>query len=108
MQSLWLLCVASFFGGLTEANISIAQSSIADTASPADRNRLFGYVYLSASMAYVIGPLVGGQLANSNLVSWFHYQTPFIAAGILVFSPWWQCSCGFPSRAEAVPRAPAI
>ena len=85
MQSLWLLCVASFFGGLTEANISIAQSSIADTASPADRNRLFGYVYLSASMAYVIGPLVGGQLANSNLVSWFHYQTPFIAAGILVF-----------------------
>ena len=85
MQSLWLLCVASFFGGLTEANISIAQSSIADTASPADRNRLFGYVYLSASMAYVIGPLVGGQLANSNLVNWFHYQTPFIAAGILVF-----------------------
>jgi hypothetical protein len=35
--------------GLTEANISIAQSSIADTASPVDRNRLFGYVYLSAS-----------------------------------------------------------
>ena len=84
-KSLWLLFVASFFGGLTEANISIAQSSIADTASPAERNRLFGYAYLSASMAYVIGPLVGGQLANSNLVSWFHYQTPFIAAGILVF-----------------------
>ncbi len=84
-KSLWLLFVASFFGGLTEANISIAQSSIADTASPAERNRLFGYVYLSASMAYVIGPLVGGQLANTNLVSWFHYQTPFIAAGILVF-----------------------
>jgi DHA1 family tetracycline resistance protein-like MFS transporter len=85
IRSLWLLFVASFFGGLTEANISIAQSSIADTASPADRNRLFGYVYLSASMAYVVGPLVGGQLANTNLVSWFHYQTPFIAAGILVF-----------------------
>jgi DHA1 family tetracycline resistance protein-like MFS transporter len=86
MRSLWLLFVASFFGGLTEANISIAQSSIADTAAPADRNRLFGYVYLSASMAYVVGPLVGGQLANTNLVSWFHYQTPFIAAGILVLA----------------------
>ncbi len=87
IRSLPLLLVALFVGGLTEANISIAQSSIADTAPAADRNRLFGYVYLSASMAFVVGPLAGGQLADTQLVSWFHYQTPFYAvAGLLVLT----------------------
>ncbi len=84
VRSLSLLMVASFLGGLGEANISIAQSSIADSTSTTDRNRLFGYVYLSSSLAYVVGPLGGGQLADHHLASWFGYPTPFFAVEILL------------------------
>jgi MFS family permease len=84
VRSLPLLMVASFFGGLGEANISLAQSSISDSTSATDRNRLFGYVYLSSSLAYVVGPLAGGQLADHQLASWFGYPTPFFVVDVLI------------------------
>ena len=84
IRSLPLLMVASFLCGLGEANISIAQSSIADSTSTSDRTRLFGYVYLSSSLAYVVGPLAGGQLADRQLASWFGYPTPFFAVDALM------------------------
>jgi MFS family permease len=77
VQNLPLLMLACFVAGLSESNIVLAQGAIADTASRDDRNRLFGYIYLSASLAYVIGPLGGGQLADHSLVSWFSYATPY-------------------------------
>jgi DHA1 family tetracycline resistance protein-like MFS transporter len=55
-------------------------------APAAQRSRLFGYVYLSASLAYVIGPLAGGKLADRHLVSWFGYATPFWATVALLLS----------------------
>jgi MFS family permease len=65
-QNLALLMATCLLAGLSESNIVLAQSAIADTASRADRSRLFGYIYLSASLAYVVGPLGGGQLADSS------------------------------------------
>lgn len=65
LQSLPLLMAASFAAGLSEANIAIAQGAITDSAPRSERNRLFGYIYLSASLAYVVGPLLGGKLADS-------------------------------------------
>jgi DHA1 family tetracycline resistance protein-like MFS transporter len=85
LQSLPLLIAACLLAGLSEANIAIAQSAIADVAVPSQRSRLFGYVYLSSSLAYVVGPLGGGKLADPGVVSWFGYPTPFIAvAGLLL------------------------
>jgi DHA1 family tetracycline resistance protein-like MFS transporter len=84
IQSLPLLMVASFLAGLSEANVVIAQGAIADAASRDDRERLFGYIYLSASLAYVVGPLGGGKLADRSLASWFSYQTPYWAVAILL------------------------
>jgi MFS family permease len=85
LHSLALLAVACLLAGLSEANIAIAQSAIADIAPAADRSRLFGYVYLSSSLAYVVGPLAGGKLADPGVVSWFAPSTPFLAvAGLLL------------------------
>jgi MFS family permease len=83
-QSLALLMVASLIAGLCEANIAIAQSAIADVAPDANRRRLFGYVYLASSLAYVVGPLAGGKLADPGLVGWFGYSTPYWAVAILL------------------------
>jgi MFS family permease len=84
VHSLPLLLVSCFLAGLSESNIVLAQGAIADTAPRADRNRLFGYIYLSASLAYVVGPLGGGQLADHSLVSWFTYATPYWAVTVLL------------------------
>jgi DHA1 family tetracycline resistance protein-like MFS transporter len=85
-RTLWLLMVACFIAGLAEANIAVAQSAVADVAPVQQRSRLFGYVYLSSSLAYVIGPLAGGKLADRGLVSWFDYATPFWAAAVLLLA----------------------
>lgn len=83
--SLTLLCVASFFAGLSEANIVAAQSAISDVIGAEDRNRYFGYIYMSVSSAYIVGPLVGGKLADRSLASWFGYSTPFwVVFGLLI------------------------
>ena len=84
LKSWVLLASALLLAGLAKANVVAAQSAIADVITPEDRNRFFGYIYLSASSAYIIGPLVGGKLADPNLISWFSDATPFWAATILL------------------------
>ena len=84
VESLPLLMIACFLAGLCEANVVIAQGAIADATPREDRNRLFGYIYLSASLAYVVGPLGGGKLADRSVVGWFGYSTPYWAVMILL------------------------
>jgi DHA1 family tetracycline resistance protein-like MFS transporter len=76
-QSLFLLMPSLLVAGLGEANVAISQSAIADISTKANRSRLFGYTYMAASAAYIVGPLVGGKLADPQLVSWFNSATPF-------------------------------
>lgn len=90
IQSLTLLIISSLLAGLAEANIVIAQSAIADVTTPVDRTRFFGYIYLSASSAYIIGPLIGGKLADPQIVHWFDYSTPFwVVFVLLIFTSMW-------------------
>jgi MFS family permease len=87
MLSLATLCGSLFVAGLAEANIVTAQSAIADVVAAADRNRFFGYIYMCVSLAYIVGPLAGGKLAEPSVVSWFNYATPFWAVfGLLVLT----------------------
>src|SRR6202161_2772353 len=83
LRSVTLLASASLLAGLADANVVAAQSAIADVITPEERNRFFGYIYISASSAYIVGPLVGGKLADPELVSWFSDATPFWAAMIM-------------------------
>ena len=87
IRSLPLLSVALILAGLGEANVVTAQSAIADLVPPAQRNRYFGYIYMSASLAYVVGPLGGGKLADPALVPWFSDALPFgIVTGLLLMT----------------------
>jgi MFS family permease len=79
IENLWLLMIALLAAGLSEGNIVITQSAVADVSEAKDRARLFGYIYMSASLAYVFGPLAGGKLASPTVVPWFSYMTPFWA-----------------------------
>ncbi|MCI0480691.1 MAG: MFS transporter, partial [Candidatus Dadabacteria bacterium] len=84
MSNLPAVMVISIIMGLADADIVTAQSAIADVSTQENRSRLFGYIYLSASSAYVAGPLVGGKLADPSIVPWFDYATPYWAVFILL------------------------
>jgi MFS family permease len=79
IQALWILMGACFLAGLTESNVAICQSAIADISTPEDRGRLFAYLYSFMSLGYIIGPLIGGQLAVH-----YEYSTPFLAVTVLL------------------------
>jgi MFS family permease len=85
IKDLPLFMLVSLIVGLSEANIVIAQSAIADISTTKNRTRMFAYINLSASGAFVIGPLAGGMLADPNIAPWFGYDTPFWAVFILLF-----------------------
>jgi len=85
LHRLSVLMVGSLLVGLSDASRVIAQRVIADVASVERRGPSLRYIYLTASVACVLGPLVGGQLTDKTLVPWFRNPTPFWAvAGLLV------------------------
>lgn len=85
IQSFLLLAISCLVCGLSESNITITQSAIADVSTAADRGRLFGYVYSATSFSYVIGPLFGGMIAER-----YGYALPFwIVLGLLVVALVW-------------------
>lgn len=77
-----------FFGlmicGFCEGNVTIGQSVIVDLAEKeAQKARYFGLLNAFISLGFVVGPLMGGQLANSTLVPWFTFATPFWGAACM-------------------------
>jgi len=76
-----LLIASRFFTGLMSGDIAIARSMAADLPD-INKQKSFGLINGVASIAYVIGPLTGGVLADNNLVSWFSFDLPFFAAAL--------------------------
>lgn len=83
-EQIIFLMVVLFITGLSEGNIVIAQSSIADTVNPNQKSHYFGYINVAVSTAYILGPLIGGKLADPTLSSWFTNATPFVAVFMLL------------------------
>lgn len=82
-----LLFAGRMLNGFCAGNLAVIYSAIADISSPEQKSRNFGMVGAAFGMGFVIGPFMGGQLADSTLVSWFTYATPFwVAAGLSAFN----------------------
>ena len=61
----------------------MAQAAIADVTSPQDRTKNFGMIGAAFGVGFIIGPFLGGVLADPSIVSWFNAATPFWFAAIL-------------------------
>ncbi|MCB1068307.1 MAG: MFS transporter [Simkania sp.] len=82
----FLMYVSRFWVGLLEGNITIAQAAISDISEDEKaKTKNFGWMVSLSSSAFFFGPLIGGKLADSKLISWFHFDTPFWCAAFLVF-----------------------
>jgi DHA1 family tetracycline resistance protein-like MFS transporter len=83
LHNIPLLFVARALDGITGGNLSVAQAAIADVTSPQDRTKNFGMIGAAFGVGFIIGPFLGGVLADPSLVSWFNAATPFWFAAIL-------------------------
>ena len=48
-----------------------------------EKAKNFGWINIFISIGFIVGPLMGGQLADPNVVSWFTYATPFWIAALM-------------------------
>lgn len=62
-NSLPLLLVARFIGGLGASNIGSAQAVVSDITTPEGRARGMGMIGAAIGLGFVIGPAIGGMLA---------------------------------------------
>lgn len=83
MRSIPLLFASRLLDGMTGGNISVAQAAIADVSTPENRAKNFGLMGGVFGLGFIIGPFIGGKLADPTVVSWFDAATPFWFAAIL-------------------------
>jgi len=96
LNSIVLLFIGRIIDGLTGGNISVALSAIADVSDEKSKARNFGMVGMAFGFGLIIGPYIGGLLANPAIVHWFTSATPFWFAAILTVVNIVLLVCTFP------------
>ena len=75
--TMWLLLIGRLVGGITAATHSTANAYIADISKPEDKAANFGLIGAAFGIGFVLGPLIGGLLAE------YGTRAPFYAAAAL-------------------------
>ena len=76
---MWLLFAARIVGGITAATQSTASAYMADISTDEDKAKNFGLLGAAFGVGFILGPLVGGLLAE------YGSRAPFLAAATLAF-----------------------
>ena len=84
-HNLIIIFLARMLPGFTGGNISIIMSALSDVSNEQTRVKNFGLVGMAFGLGFVIGPALGGILADSEHVSWFSMSTPFLFTALLTF-----------------------
>lgn len=75
--SIWLLVLTRVIGGITAATYSTATAALADMTPPERKAQTFGLVGAAFGVGFILGPVVGGLLAEWGT------RAPFVAAAVL-------------------------
>ncbi|NNF72186.1 MAG: TCR/Tet family MFS transporter [Rhodobacteraceae bacterium] len=75
--TIWLLFAGRVVGGMVAATQSTATAYIADISKPEDKAARFGLIGAAFGVGFVLGPLIGGLLAE------FGTRAPFYGAAAL-------------------------
>ncbi|MCD1626035.1 TCR/Tet family MFS transporter [Seohaeicola saemankumensis] len=78
--SIWLLLAGRIVGGITAATHSTASAYMADISEPHEKARNFGLIGAAFGIGFVLGPVIGGLLAEWGT------RAPFIAAALLALA----------------------
>ena len=80
--SIWWLFVGRLIAGVTGASFTTASAYIADISTPENRAQNFGMIGAAFGLGFIIGPLIGGLLAE------FGPRVPFLVAAALALTNW--------------------
>lgn len=78
-----LLFAGRIIDGFTGGNISTALSAIADCCKGNSKTKAYGIAGGAVGAGLILGPFIGGKLADPTIVSWFSHATPFWFAAML-------------------------
>ncbi|WP_192484028.1 MULTISPECIES: MFS transporter [Cysteiniphilum] len=81
---LTLLILGRILGGITAGSQPVAQAAIIDISSKQERTKNLGLIMFAFALGMVAGPIIGGVLSDTFLVSWFNHQLPFYLVLVLV------------------------
>ncbi|MBP6184673.1 MAG: MFS transporter [Saprospiraceae bacterium] len=76
-HNLWLLFFSRMLPGFMGGNIAIIYSAIADVSDPQSKAKNFGLVGMAFGLGFILGPTIGGVLADPTVLTWFTPSTPF-------------------------------
>lgn len=80
-QHLILLIISRFIAGLMEGNIAIARAMCADLIL-LSKHETFGKINAVTSIAYLLGPFLGGLMSDKSLFEGLTASTPFYCISI--------------------------
>ena len=75
--TIWLLVIARLIGGITAATQSTSAAYMADISTPEEKAANFGLIGAAFGVGFVLGPMIGGLLAE------YGTRAPFWAAAVL-------------------------
>lgn len=76
-QSIWLLVIGRIIGGITAATAATSAAFMADISKPDEKAANFGLIGAAFGIGFIVGPLIGGVLAE------YGTRAPFWAAAVL-------------------------
>ncbi|MES2719506.1 MAG: TCR/Tet family MFS transporter [Pseudomonadota bacterium] len=80
-NSLVILLLSRVVSGATSASFTVANAYVADITTPAERSKGFGAIGAAFGLGFIVGPALGGLLADSDL------RLPFwVAAGMALLN----------------------
>lgn len=83
-NNLSVVLFSRILGGLAAGTQSIATAAIIDlSTSPKSKEHNLSWVVFIDSVGLILGPVLGGVTADSDIVSWFDYTTPFYITALL-------------------------
>jgi len=95
----------SVFYRLNGRNIAIVRAMVIDFSS-INKLKSLGRISSAASIGYIVGPLLGGFLSDTHLVSWFSFAFPFFLA--LIFSIVALLLSAFKLKERSYPRSTEV
>ncbi|PWY54007.1 MFS transporter [Legionella qingyii] len=89
----WLLLFSRFLTGFMEGTFAVARA-FASELTTINKFVSFGRINSMAGIGYIIGPIIGGLLSNSQAVPWFSWSFPFTVAAVASITTlglaWWK------------------
>lgn len=87
IQDIYLLFISRLIPGFMGGNISVVMSSISDISDEKSKPKNFGLVGTAFGLGFIIGPTIGGLLADDSILPWFSHATPFfVTAGLTLLN----------------------